>query len=66
MTNAMNILHKTAHRTLIKVSLAVMVVLFVYGLALQSALAASLSLSPGTGVYTSGSTFTVNVRVNTQ
>ena len=66
MTNAMNILHKTAHRTLLKVSLAVMVVLFVYGLALQSALAASLSLSPGTGVYTSGSTFTVNVRVNTQ
>jgi len=29
-------------------------------------LAASLSLSPGTGVYTSGTTFSVNVRVNTQ
>ena len=35
-------------------------------LSAHAASAATLSLSPGTGVYTSGSTFTVNVRVNTQ
>ena len=34
-------------------------------LSVQFALAASLSVSPGTGVYASGAAFTVNVRVNT-
>jgi len=37
-----------------------------FGLLVQVSFAASLSLAPGTGVYTSGATFSVNVRVNTQ
>jgi hypothetical protein len=44
-------------------SILVLVTFFVFA---QIASAATLSLSPGTGVYTSGATFTVNVRVNTQ
>ena len=54
------------YRTLAKIGLSIAVVAVAYIVLMQAALAATLSLSPGTGVYSSGSTFTVNVRVNTQ
>jgi len=49
-----------------KLCLTATVFAVAYVLLAQVTFAASLSLSPGTGVYTSGATFSVSVRVNTQ
>jgi len=62
-------MNETYYRRLITIwkSLAVpLLVGFLFLASLQVTYAASLSLSPGTGVYTSGSTFTANVLVNSQ
>lgn len=55
-----------AQMPFIKLTLCVSVLVVGTLLTAQNALAATLSLSPGTGVYTSGATFSVNVRVNSQ
>jgi hypothetical protein len=62
---------KQAHLTnflqvVLRVTFMSTLLLLAFFVSAQVASAATLSLSPGTGVYTSGSTFTVNVRVNTQ
>lgn len=49
-----------------KICLSLAVFVFVYFFMVPAALAATLSLAPGTGVYSAGTTFSVNVRVNTQ
>lgn len=44
--------------------LAIFVVVLIYGFSCTLVQAATLSVSPGTGVYTTGGTFTVRVNVN--
>lgn len=59
-------LMQTCYVKIVKWSVLAAICIVSYGAFTQLSFAASLSLSPGTGVYTSGSTFSVNVRVNTQ
>jgi hypothetical protein len=49
-----------------KLSIVGIILSVAFLLCVHVASAATLSLSPGTGVYSSGATFSVNVRVNTQ
>jgi hypothetical protein len=66
VSNMRNIPIKICLRNICKFALLTVFLSVVYIVFAHVSLAASLSLSPGTGVYTSGTTFAVNVRVNTQ
>lgn len=64
--NMTTTLIQTCYVRIMKWSILFTICIVSFGVFVQLSFAASLSLSPGTGVYTSGATFSVNVRVNTQ
>ncbi len=66
MSSMSTSVNKNMHVKLAKYSLSFLVLSFLFFAFAQTSLAASLSLTPATGVYTSGAAFTVNVQVDTQ